>query len=264
MTKVLTDEQVQQMISEYRQGDSTGVLGNRYGITRWSIRGLLERREIPRHPVGSARTIPLDESAFDNITEHSAYWAGFLMADGCISYQDHHSPAIILILSAQDEAHLERFRAFLKSDHKIRKYSRTDSFSTNPKVCYQVRSRRLVSALSRFGITAGKSTLGYVRHLDTNRHFWRGLIDGDGSLFETRKKYLGLALCGTETLLEQFDSFIRIFKPDAGSSIRFISGTFVLRCNTKTSRAVAKHLYQNCSVYLPRKKTIVDGWNESA
>jgi len=258
--RVLTDEQVQNMIAEYHRGDSSSTLGVRYGVTHKAILGLLQRRGIPRRPAGKHRTLPLDESVFDVITEQSAYWAGFLMADGCISYQDGHSPAIIVILSAKDAGHLEQFRIFLKSGHNIRQYSRTDSFSTKPKACYQVRSNRLVTALSRFGVTDDKSQLGCVRLLETNRHFWRGLVDGDGCLADNKGKSPQLWLCGTETLLDQFSTFIHSRWPDARCSIKQITGIHILWCDTKTSYAVAKHLYQNCSTYLPRKKAIADGW----
>jgi len=260
MAKHLTREQVQQMISEYRQGDSSGILAARYGVTHKAILGLLKRRDIPRRPQGPARTMPLDESVFDNITEESAYWAGFLMADGCISYQDGHSPCISVELSSEDQAHLERFRVFLKSGHKITSCSRTDSFSTKPKARYQVRSKHLVSALSQFGITASKSASGYVRQLDANRHFWRGLVDGDGCLFMAKGKYPSLRLCGTEPLLMQFRSFVLALRPSAAVSIGRGPGIFRLWCDTRTSRNVARCLYQNCSVYLPRKKTIADDW----
>jgi len=256
---ILTEEQKEQIVSEYMQGDSSIILARRYDITYKAVLGLLERRGIQRRP-RKTRTIPLDESVFDIVTEDSAYWAGFLMADGCISRTDKtRSPAILVVLSAQDSAHLKSFRAFLKSQHAIKTYSRTDSFSTKPKVKYQVRSLHLVEALAQFGVTDNKSDNGRVFFLENNRHFWRGYIDGDGCWTSVNNK-LRLSICGTDALLAQFQSFMHSISPNITSSISHQANISILNCMHAASITIANYIYRDCSIYLPRKEYIVSNY----
>ena len=56
---------------------------------------------------------PVNEGAFSLDTEESAYWAGFLIADGCISVPQSGSPSVSINLMACDKTHLILFRAFL-------------------------------------------------------------------------------------------------------------------------------------------------------
>jgi len=62
----------------------------------------------------------LDETVFDNITEKSAYWSGFLMSDGNISYGKTGNARIALTLAKVDYSHLVKFSDFLKCTNPIK------------------------------------------------------------------------------------------------------------------------------------------------
>jgi len=47
---------------------------------------------------------------------NTAYWLGFLAADGCISEDKHR---LVLGLTMQDRPHIEQFRRFIGSDANI-------------------------------------------------------------------------------------------------------------------------------------------------
>ena len=91
------------------------------------------------------RIYTINENVFNEITEESAYWIGFLMADGCIATRKS-SPYISLRISEVDIEHIEKFRSFLGSNHKIGVYSNNRSFkSQNKLACLSISSYKLAS-----------------------------------------------------------------------------------------------------------------------
>jgi DNA-binding transcriptional regulator WhiA len=61
----------------------------------------------------------VNEAVFDTITEESAYWLGFLMADGSINTGKTGNPRIALTLAERDREHLVKFRKFLNCSNQI-------------------------------------------------------------------------------------------------------------------------------------------------
>jgi transposase-like protein len=109
-----------EIIKLYSEGYSAPQIAKKLQTKHRFILTVLEKQGIPRRidgtRKGGRRTHTLDESVFDTITEESAYWIGFLMADGCIGSK---KPVVSLCLADEDRHHVERFRSFLKSSHKI-------------------------------------------------------------------------------------------------------------------------------------------------
>src|ERR1700678_1085953 len=69
----------------YISGESSLVLSREFGVTHGAIGGFLRREGIIRKSIWTEfNRIPLDQDAFAVITPESAYWIGFIMADGCI------------------------------------------------------------------------------------------------------------------------------------------------------------------------------------
>jgi hypothetical protein len=103
---------------------------------------------------------------------------GFLLADGCVT----NNHVLSLCLKAADQYHIEQFRDFLGSDHPIHLFQRRNSSESS----FFVASVHLCTALAYYGVTPRKSrTASASAELRENAHFWRGLIDGDGTLYMT-------------------------------------------------------------------------------
>lgn len=56
----------------------------------------------------------LDNTVFDTTTEESAYWSGFLMSDGNISYEKTGNARIALTLAKVDYSHIEKVQRFFE------------------------------------------------------------------------------------------------------------------------------------------------------
>src|ERR671939_420121 len=137
------------------------------------------RYNPPRRYPTRRRKCSLNESAFEAITEESAYWLGFLIADGCITRDKrlpNSQPRLKINLAHIDLPQLHKLRNFLDFGGKI---------SICEKYCSMaVSSRRIVKTLETYGVVARKSQRTAAHSLlECNRHFWRGVVDGDGGIY---------------------------------------------------------------------------------
>lgn len=191
----------------------------------------------------------LDESSFDAITEQSSYWAGFLMADGCV-----YKNAVIVALSYADEAHLRKFRSFLKSNSPVvLRAPGKNAYGRTPMAHFSFHSATVVLALARYGVVQDKTSRTLASGgVETDRHFWRGVVDGDGSLWVDGQCRANLQLVGSRGLLEQFLGFINSFRATTATVRPHKSVWRVAVCGL-TALAVIRKLYEDCSISLGRK-----------
>lgn len=122
-------------------------------------------------------TKPINEKAFTTMTEESAYWAGFLAADGNVS-----GNRVRLYLGAIDIDHLIKFKEFLKSEHTI---GESEKFN---RCSLEFANKHIRADLENlFNITPRKSlTLKFPSiPMYLVNHFLRGYFDGDGTICET-------------------------------------------------------------------------------
>lgn len=186
-----------------------------------------------------------NEHSFDVITEESAYWLGFLMADGCVSVRVRQQMPT-LSLEIKDLDHLEKFKKFMDSKHKIG--HRRNVYSLH------FRARGIKDRLATFGIVPNKSLNAKVIGLQNNRHFWRGIIDGDGCI-GTYKAGLTLVMNGSKDLCDQFYNFVMIICPNIKATVRKMTdgNLYVLQTAGKIAKELIRFLYADSSIYLDRK-----------
>lgn len=248
----LTDKQRRTIPIEYAAGQSTTQLAKQYGvrdvvIARWVRKaGVLIRSPSQRH-----RKYFLDETVFNKINQNSAYWIGFLMADGCLHIRRGQSPQIKIGLQIRDIIHLENFRSFLKSGRKISIYT----WKAFKYAQFSVQSEILANRLQAFGIVERKTSKAEATtYLANNRHFWRGVMDGDGSLRLTQNRWPLIQLSGSEKLMNQFIRFARL--KNCHYTIHARRNSFQVCLTGEGAKTMAKILYCRSNVFLDRKKRI--------
>lgn len=193
---------VQEIVTKYQGGKSARQLGFEYGVADVTITSLMKRRGVfIRNRSDARRTNQINEDVFDVITEESAYWIGFLLADGNVYHPPKRSKQLNLGLAEKDWEHLEKFKQFVGSNKSL--------YYNKNGVFISIYSNRIVEKLAEYGIVPRKSKIAKVPDsLRNNRHFWRGLIDGDG--------WVGcrmLGLCGTFDVVSNFNFFVRSLGP---------------------------------------------------
>ena len=121
-----------------------------------------------------AQRHPWDTEFFSRKNADVAYWAGFALADGCLS-----GNRLIVSLTPGDIGHLEKLRGALQSPSPVR------YIGSGPKlmVSFGVRANRLPDDLLPWGIIHRKTYADLCLpelSEELERHYLRGFFDGDG------------------------------------------------------------------------------------
>lgn len=260
-----TAEQEAEIIRLYASWTSTHSIANAMNTWRTNITrrikdaGINLRARKERCPGLAIRhdafsSVPLEPEA--------AYWIGFLMADGYVSCKGKYGTEYVsLCLSRCDHDHVVLFKKFLGSDHKlIYKSARDhDGISTKATVTLTFSSTQIANDLASYGVTPQKSFTAKVSEaLENDRDFWRGVIDGDGSLgIYRRGQYKPrplIQMAGSPFLVRQFAAFASAF----GTAAKPVLAKGLWRLAVWCSPAIRliRHLYEGSCRSLSRKQAI--------
>lgn len=237
----------------YESGMSLPKIAKKYGITDSSIHILLKKAGYEPRPNDEAkRTCTLDQTVFNKITEESAYWVGFLMADGCVTSKKWNNPILSLAVAKQDLSHLKKFKKFLKSSHTLSTFRRGNAYNL------KINSTKLCADLGKYGITKRKTLTAKVLLLEKNKDFWRGVFDGDGSISIQKDKYckhkkVHITLCGSKDIVTQFLKFIHSNQIITNVKIFKMKSIYALSISSNVAKRVLHLMYENSTIYLDRK-----------
>lgn len=242
----LNEEKINEIIARYLDGDSPLMIARSFNTYKRNILLLLEKNNVSMR--GRKENI-VNHNAFKEINEQSAYWIGFLMADGGI-YKNS------VKLSIKDQEHLVKFREFTGNKKDIRP-------TKNNAYFFGVSSSEYVKDLAIYGVVPCKSHIAKARNnIEQNTHFWRGVIDGDGSIGFARTTPV-LALVGSLQLLTQFKDYVLTICPQQKILPIKHSSVWRIAYYSSNAKTIIDNLYSNASVYLDRKykraMSILDG-----
>lgn len=257
------------IVTEYSQGSSLYDLGIKYNVTPATVLAYVREFGVKSRSLLEAARVkyPINETCFDEITEESSYWVGFLMADGCVT-SDKGSYEIRLELGVQDIDHVLKFQKFTGTlNNGVYRYKRlTKSLNMSETATLIVTSQQIGEKLISYGVVPNKtySAKCLNEELLNNRHFWRGMIDGDGCIRQyksprTNVKTLSksIDLTGTKEICEQFLDFVRKIIPNKNTVRKLIRAKCSRICfYGNTAEAIIKHLYEDCTVSLDRKYSL--------
>lgn len=224
---------------------------------------LLKHGIIPRDNKKTHRKNKINVDYFNTIdTEEKAYWLGFITADGSVQRSGH----LGLSLKSADKEHLIKFNKCISSDYKIKDYVFVSHFN-NKKLTHSsrlsIKSVDLVNSLINLGVVPNKTfSVTPCKKVPKNleRHYWRGVVDGDGWVSFNYNNLKGtystvVGLCGNKFIVDGFKKFI--------TSQGVVSKTLVVPAvniyriaygGLGISSSVCNVLYENSSIYLDRKK----------
>lgn len=212
---------------------------------------------------GRPRTRSLNHAAFSIVTDESAYWMGFLFADGCIADYGDGQPQIILDLAIIDQLHVEKFRTFLSSTHAISIVSHKSRILNGKTVvagynaAFRCRSSQIVSDLRRHGMGHKNKDRRPLNGLEHSINFWRGAIDGDGTVTVVKDtkghRYPFIMLCGHMPIISSFQEFLKSRGIVANITHQKRGNIFAIRIWGTVATRLIHMLYANATTALARK-----------
>lgn len=254
--RALSTEQEDEIISRYQAGESSAALAAAFMVSKSLIWNTFYRRGVPLRPPARVQQ-PFRHDAFDILTPDAAYWCGFLFTDGTIVENKTGQPDIALVLQKRDHGHLVKFRDFLGSSHAITPVAPS---VVSPEVAapygghgtgafrFSCRSRHMADrlyALGRYGPSVHPE-------LAASRDFWRGCIDGDGTI-NLSCGVPCIKLVGSQWLLRAFVDFLGPISSRRPLNVRPARRIFVVGTGYATAVKVAERLYLDAGTVLDRK-----------
>lgn len=246
-----TSEELQDMVTSYKFGESAQSIAKRYGTSHQVIlpvlvkHGVELRSRSERHYGHHKHTF--DARYFQVIdTEEKAYWLGFLTADGCITKGngENASPRVSLVIGKQDYEHLIKFKQAVHA---------TQTVSRNEQSCsFTISSLEMAADLATHGIVPRKtfSTKPVQIAPELEKHYWRGIIDGDGHISKDGNQ---LILVGDYEVVLEFQAFVLAQYPKVKACIFRKGNIYTFKVTGTTARGMLEVLYGEATVYLDRK-----------
>ena len=268
----LTPEQQEWTRNAYAGGMSSLKVAAALGVNKRLILDQLKSDGIPRRSMSEAkRKYPLDESLFDQPTAAGRYWIGVLMTDGCVHWKRAaHTAIVSLGFAYRDVGHVEKFRTFLGTEQPLflNPEDSTTTFTMNGKPYestkhgraeISVASVRLAEALARYGVVPRKKHGATVSLLENDRDFWRGAIDGDGTVGMHRDgKFPFLGFYGSKPLVTQFSRYLGTIGTKREPSVRPTGSIWCCTISGGHAAEAVRHLYDGCAVALDRKMAVAE------
>lgn len=184
------------------------------------------------------------------LTPDELYWCGMIHADGSVD------PVKLQVRLAQKERYVvEQFLEFLRQETKISHVDRVTNYGRNEMylVASAVKHRAAVANLIDLGVKGDLTPELYA-----SRHFWRGLIDGDGTVKLMSRGYPWVALCtGRPADAIAFSRWVADLFDYAGPGVsRHTNSGLYVRLGAGKARALGVYLYKDSYSAVPRKRDV--------
>ncbi|WP_291576490.1 terminase gpP N-terminus-related DNA-binding protein [Clostridium sp. UBA4548] len=245
--KKYPDEIINQIKKMYESGINTPNIDKILDLRRGAASELLRSIRYTLKHRGPKSMIEY-EDYFDVIdTEAKAYFLGWIMADGNISvYNKQYSLKIHIAL--KDKEIINKFLKAINSTNKTKvKEGAHSSYYvslTSIHMCKMLISHGVLPQKSGKEIYPG----GIPEHL--NKHFIRGVFDGDGitDIVGKRSGFVGSKNMLTSILQKLNKSEIKIIQNKKSNNIYYFLG------GKKFSKYLFEFLYKDSTIWLERKK----------
>jgi len=199
-TKEITSEIRSFVLSEYQRGVGTCEIAAQLGVKRWVPWRVLSQAGVKMRRK-SVYKKKYNQQFFDTYTPESAYWAGFILADGNIT---RDSSLLQISLSQVDEFHLLKFCQAIELESKLTK--------DNDCVRMSVSGKHICKSLAaNFGVHPRKSNICVFPEQIPEylwSHFIRGIFDGDGSV--THGSYVNKSMEQKHNIIINFTGSVEL------------------------------------------------------
>jgi hypothetical protein len=242
----------------YLKGMPTPAIADILGVRGGCVaQAIVEDGICLRDKYNRGRKYRLNQRFFQAINTEAKAWAlGLIATDGSVHGETNQ---VVVTLQRQDRDALELLRATLGSDSPIRDYE-TSSDPPRMVSSFIVNSKLMVEDLAKYSITPNKTFTvepwdGPDRLLAA---YWRGAVDGDGSIYYTKDRKWCVSYCGRFVMVEAFRRFVTRFVATNAAIHPQVNIFQISFRGSALPQSVAKLLYDGATVFLKRKKNLAD------
>ena len=240
---------------------SLPMLANKYHKGTTTIHRNFTKNGLKcRNHSEKSRKYKCNYNYFDEIDcEEKAYFLGFIYADGYVT-----GNAFGIALASKDVEIINILLRCMDSTHEIKKYMNNGYGGTYKKTEYVrviIRNEHLVNTLIQHGVLRKKSKILEPPQIDNKfiRHFIRGYMDGDGSIYQCDNSYT-VSFTGTKNMLKYIGDFIEnqgIIRRYTLYPEHHSTEIFSLKIGGNIqAKKLLDLLYKESNIYLKRKHDI--------
>jgi hypothetical protein len=270
---IITKELLQK---EYAELQSFSKVAEKLGVSKETIRFYIRKFALDYNKLV---LYDVDHNFFQQETEQSFYLAGFIAADGCVKERSGASRVLSIGLAMRDKEFLQQIKKTLKAENPItdrivKNSNDNPNYNDTWSSSITITSKQIFDDLAKFNIVPRKSLIytfpEWVINHPLVHHFMRGYFDGDGSFYIPKLvNYDGcnrtvmqvfFALRGTPKFLTVYRSILEEndLVKKRNTDIRMSSGQGILGYGGNgVLTKICKFLYKDATLFLPRKRDIV-------
>jgi len=229
-----------------------------HAIERYHKIGL--RKYIEKLPRPDREDETYNEKRIYKWSENLAYFVGLIATDGCITIKRN---CVTIGLLSTDASVLEKLhRWFGLKNHLTNCKTQSGNYSTR----LSIHGKHMLIFLIKSGVSSYMKSYNQDKLNIPNKYFHhclRGIIDGDGSIFPTRKT-ITISLVGTQNLLnyirENINKFLNFELPI--ERVRHVKNKmYGLRLYGRKAIKLRNFIYKNSNIYIKRKRASAYGKN---
>jgi len=237
------------IIEDYLNGKNTKQIAIELNTYNTSVRRVLLRNNIRLRSQSEAQVKTVN-NFLDLSNENVQYWLGFLAADGTVGKKDF---LVSLELQRKDLNHLLKYCNFIGISYKTIKYPKYNTVGYRANF----RNKEVNLYLKALGITDNKSKTIKI-NFNFNRHFIRGVFDGDGyaRLLSEKRGAYEIATMSLD-FKNQLSTFFNNNSIKHTVTLRK-DGIFLIGIYTQNEvKKFYNIIYDNATVFLERKKAVI-------
>lgn len=207
LSRKIPESKIPDILKMWEQGHTTAEISVSLDLDYKALLALLSNKLGKDTSIGNTRkaVFGVNEDAFSSVSEQRSYFYGLLLTDGCM----WESGTVEIRLKTTDRHILEELKDFLSLKNDVKDHSKFDKRTNKTYLSSRVhfKSDKISEDLKNLGMCPRKSMKESAPTcMLYDRHFWRGVIDGDGHI-GLPKNPPTIVLCGSSELCNQFISF---------------------------------------------------------
>jgi hypothetical protein len=183
------------------------------------------------------------------LSPEEQYWCGYLRADGCIIRKPRGK---IITFAQKVREPVDEFARFMGAPNPVRDIDRQSNFGRN--ILFQSSTARGAKELDDLGVKTALEPSLYL-----SKHFWRGLLDGDGSIAMSKNQgslYPVVAWSGSLVDMESLCIWIENILGCKAPKIGKCRSIYVVAINSSKAKWLGLYLYKGEYACLAYKRDI--------